>query len=90
MHTQTRSQIRRCEAKNVVIQISKMHKQLSLSCSTPISTLIKDIKISRHPQIMKLSHKLEEVQHLLEAIYQADVSQSEKVKTAIYELKTKF
>jgi hypothetical protein len=67
-----------------------MHKQLSLSCSTPISALIKDIKTSRHPQIMELSHKLEEVQQLLEAIHQADVSQSEKVKTAIYELKTKF
>jgi hypothetical protein len=67
-----------------------MHKQLSLSCSTPISSLIKDIKISRHPLVMELGHKLEEVQQLIEAIQQAEVSQSEKVKTAIYELKTKF
>jgi hypothetical protein len=67
-----------------------MHKQLSLSCSTPISALIKDIKTSRQPLVMELAHKLEEVQQLIEEVQQTEVSQSEKVKTAIYELQTKF
>jgi hypothetical protein len=67
-----------------------MNRQLSFSCSTPISTLIKDIKASRQPLVIELSHKLEEVQQLIEEIQQADVSQSQRVKTAIYELQTKF
>jgi hypothetical protein len=67
-----------------------MHKQLSFSCSTPISALIKDIKASRQPRVLELGQKLEEVQQLIEEIQQADVSQSAKVKTAIYELQTKF
>lgn len=65
------------------------HQQLSLCIDKPISTLIKDLKASRHPLVIDATNKLEEALHILQYIQDAGVVKSAKAKTAIYELLTK-
>jgi len=65
------------------------HQQLSLCIDKPISTLIKDLKVSRHPLVMDATNKLEESLRLLQYIQDAGVVKSTTTKTAIYELLTK-
>jgi hypothetical protein len=65
------------------------YQQLSLCIDKPISTLIKDLKVSRHPLVMDATNKLEEALRRLQYIQDAGVVKSTKTKTAIYELLTK-
>jgi len=65
------------------------YQQLSLCIDKPISTSIKDLKVSRHPFVMDATNKLEEALRLLQYIQDAGVVKSTKTKTAIYEILTK-
>ncbi len=65
------------------------YQQLSLCIDKPISTSIKDLKMSRHPLVMDATNKLEEALRRLQYIQDAGVVKSTKTKTAIYELLTK-
>lgn len=65
------------------------HQQLSFCIDKPISTLIKDLKVSRHPLVIDATKKLEEALRLLQYIQDAGVVKSTTTKTAIYQLLTK-
>ena len=65
------------------------YQQLSLCIDKPISTSIKDLKVSRHPLVIDATKKLEEGLHILQYIQDTVVVKSGKAKTAIYELLTK-
>jgi len=65
------------------------YQQLSLCIDKPISTSIKDLKVSRHPLVMDATNKLEEALRLLQYIQDAGVVKWTKTTTAIYELLTK-
>lgn len=64
--------------------------QLCLSVDKRISFILKDIKQSRQPLAIEAVKKIEEAQHLLETLQQAEVIKSVTARAAIDELLAKF
>ncbi|WP_157162502.1 hypothetical protein [Cylindrospermum stagnale] len=64
--------------------------QLCLSVDKRISFILKDIKQSRQPLAIEAVKKIEEAQHLLETLQQAEVIKSVTARVAIDELLAKF